>query len=345
MTVTDNDRAARELGIAWDRLISGESIRGAGIDLSLLSTLHLIEQSELRVPVSADLENAIWANVIAGTGQLWRPEIDQARLQPSASHARKGALASGLDLLTRYAGIITAGLIGGFIAGIGSRLFMRLAGFLTVGENRFRLTENEERVGEITLGGTMSLGLFGAGAGIVVILIYFAIRNRLPFEGWRRSSVFAVLLLLVFGYVIMDPSNPDYQLFGPTWLNVSTFSSLYLLMGFCCAQTYELSTGPGSRLRGAKTKLALQIPLFLISAAICAFGILVTLISLFVGAPGLIVVAAAGLAWLVNRYLLQGRVSSSWMPAAVRPWGVLVVPGILGFILTARGLAEILLKR
>ena len=177
------------------------------------------------------------------------------------------------------------------------------------------------------------------------ILIYLALRNRLPFDGWRRSATFAVLLLLVFGYVIMDPSNPDYQLFGPTWLNVSTFSSLYLLMGFCCAQTYELGRRYGPRLNAAARPLAVRIPLLVICGGICAFGGLVTLISLFVGAPGLIVVAVAGLAWLVDHYLVRGRVPSSWMPAVIRPWGVLVVPGIVGFVLTARGITEILLGR
>lgn len=346
MTASEDDRQARELGLAWDRLIAGDEQDAANVEPALVATIRLVESFDREPPMNAALQGAIWAIVISGTGDLWRPETVPAgmaaqpvRLQPAS------ALAAAVDWITRYAWIVAAGFIGGFVAGIGSRLFMRLAGFLTVDENRFRLTDNGERVGEITLGGTMSLGFLGAGAGVVTTLIYLALRNRLPFEGWRRSASFAVLLLLVFGYVIMDPSNPDYQLFGPTWLNVSTFSSLYLLMGFCCAQTYELGRRYGSRFETARRSLLVQIPLLLISAGICAFGGLVTLISLFVGAPGLIVVAAAGLAWLVERYLARGRISSSWLPAAVRPWGILVVPGILGFVLTARGITEILMQR
>jgi hypothetical protein len=345
MIGSENDRQALELGVVWDRLAEGGQAEGTGADPALVSTILLVDQIDRESPMSAELQDAIWAGVIAGTGEMWRPDAmitESARLAESPGAS---ATVVAFNQLTRWAGIIAAGFVGGFIAGIGSRLFMRLAGFLTVDANRFKLTENDEQVGEITLGGTLSLGFLGAGAGVVTILIYLALRNRLPFDGWRRSATFAVLLLVVFGYVIMDPSNPDYQLFGPTWLNVSTFSSLYLLMGFCCAQTYELGRHLGGRLGVARRSLALQVPLMLISAAICAFGALVTLISLFVGAPGLIVVAVAGLAWLVNRFLVQGRISFSWMPAAVRPWGVLVVPGILGFILTARGITEILTQR
>jgi hypothetical protein len=247
--------------------------------------------------------------------------------------------------MTRWAGVIAAGMIGGFVAGIGSRVFMRLAGFLTVDANRFKLTENEAQVGDITLDGTMSLGALGAGAGVITLLIYLALRNRLPFEGWQRSSAFGVLLLLVFGYVIMDPSNPDYQLFGPTWLNVSTFSSLYLLMGFCCAQAYELSQRYGPRLNLACRHAIIRVPLILASLILCIFGAFMLLGSLFVGAPGLLIVALAGLAWLIDRYLVQGRVTFTWMPVAVRQWGILVVPGIVGFVLTARGIAEILMQR
>ena len=346
MTTADNDSRALEFGLAWDRRIASEAGQGSSVEPELVTTIQLLEELDREPPMTAALQDAIWANVIAGTGELWRPDAATGTMaaQP-ARLQRASALADAVDWISRYAWIIAAGFIGGFVAGIGSRIFMRLAGYLTADANRFRLTENEERVGEITLGGTLSLGFLGAGAGVVTILIYLAIRNRLPFDGWRRSATFAVLLLLVFGYVIMDPSNPDYQLFGPTWLNVSTFSSLYLLMGFCCAQTYEVGRRYGSRLNAGGRPLAVRIPMLLMCAGICAFGGLVTLISLFVGAPGLIVVAVAGLTWLVNRYLVQGRVSSSWMPAAVRPWGVMIVPGILGFILTARGITEILLQR
>ena len=344
---TEYDREALELSTAWDRLVAGDGGDETAIDTSLRQTLQLLSNAEEPAAMSANMQATIWANVIAGTAELWRPGADIAR-----ASAAQTAVADDLwspsalsDRLSRYAWIVAAGFIGGFIAGVGSRLFMRVAGILTPDQNRSRLTENGEQVGEITLGGTLSLGLLGAGAGIVTILIYLAIRNRLPFEGWRRSSSFAVLLLLVFGYVIMDPSNLDYQLFGPTWLNVSTFSSLYLLMGFCCAQTYELGIGRGAMLARARRHVALQIPLVLISFAVCAFGALVSLVALFVGAPGLIVVGVAGIAWLVNRFLIQDRLASWRMPALIRPWGTLVVPGIVGFILTARGITEILLNR
>jgi hypothetical protein len=343
----DRNRQEQALSAAWDRMLSGRSADGADVDPGLVETLHQIVALEARAPISGELEGSIWTNVIAGTGELWRPGSDSLRAGETTIGAasKPGILAPIADRLTHFAWIIAAGFIGGFIAGVGSRLFMRLAGFLTPDQNRFRLTENEARVGEITLGGTISLGLLGAGAGVVTVLIYLAIRGRLPFDGWRRSSVFAILLLLVFGYVIMDPSNPDYQLFGPTWLNVSTFSSLYLLMGFCCGQTYELGNRYSTRIVSARQRLVIRIPLLLLSAMACLFGLFMVMIAMFVGAAGLIVLAVAGLAWLADRYLKLDRVLSYRMPDLIRPWGTLVVPGITGFILTARGITEILLNR
>jgi hypothetical protein len=339
MSRIENDHQAMELGRAWDRLIAGEQVDRAEVEPTLVSTILLVDQLGRTPPMRAQLEEAIWSNVIAGTGELWRPETS-----PANEQLRSGFL-DQLAPIMRLAGIIATGMIGGFIAGIGSRIFMRFSGLLTIDRNRFRLTENEARVGEITFGGTMFLGLVGAALGVVALLIYLALRNRLPFDGWRRSGAYAVLLLLVFGYVVMDPSNPDYQLFGPTWLNVSMYSSLYLLMGFCCAQAYELSRGIGTRLDIANRQVAVRAALAVISIPLCAFGILVTFSALFIGASGLIVVALAAIAWLVDRYLVQGRFSFTWMPVAVRQWGLLVVPGIVGFVLTARGITEILVNR
>jgi hypothetical protein len=339
MSNSENDRLAHELGMAWDDLVSGETVTGLKQESALLSTVLLIEQMDRNPGMSIELQEATWAKVIAGTVKTLSPATN-----PPPAPVRHPVLEQCAPLL-RWAQIVVTGMIGGFIAGIGSRIFMRLSGFLTVDQNRFRLTEKEARVGEITVRGTMVLGVIGAGAGVLSLLLYLFIRDRLPFEGWRKSSAYAVLLLVVFGYVVMDPSNPDYHLFGPAWLNISTFSSLYLLMGFCTAQVYELSRGLNRRFNLASRPPAIQFTLLLISVPVSVLGFLITLTALFLGTTGLIVVAIGGLAWILDRLMRQGHVSLNWMPGAVRPWGVLVVPGILGFILTARGIAEILVNR
>jgi hypothetical protein len=71
----------------------------------------------------------------------------------------------------------------------------------------------------------------GAFAGLVGGLLYIAIRRWLPIRPALRAISFGVLLLFVFGFVVMDENNPDYQQFGPVWLNVGTFSLSYLIFG------------------------------------------------------------------------------------------------------------------
>ena len=340
---TQHDRQAQELSAAWDRLIAGQP--GSEIDPALADTLLLLSEANDAIHVDAGLQDSIWANVVSGTSELWKPGIETRHRSENHNPVTTSSWTVIENKLTRFAWIVAAGFIGGFIAGIGSRLTMRLAGFLTPDYNRMLPTENDARVGEITLDGTMSLGLLGAAAGIVTVLIYLGIRNRLPFDGWRRSGVYAVLLLLVFGYVVMDPSNPDYELFGPTWLNVSTFSSLYLLLGFSCSQVYELGSRWAPRLRAVRRRRELNVPFVTACAAICAVGVMIGMTVVFIGAAGLIVVAVGGLAWLADRYVVRGRIPSYRVPAVLRPWGMLVVPGIIGFILTARGITEILLNR
>lgn len=339
MSSIDPTIHARQLSDAWDRLLKGDSVPG---DLPELELIDQLSRSEAEGDLPAELQSRIWNDVMRETARQLSPTIGTTPIARTSSESRPNILVSRL---TALAWIVVAGMAGGFIAGIGSRLFMRLAGFLTVDQNRSLLTENDAAVGEITLDGTLSLGFMGAGAGIFALLVYVAIRDRLPFDGWRRSASFSVLLLLVFGYVIMDPSNPDYQTFGPTWLNVSTFSSLYLIMGFATAEIYELGRRRSDWFAGLRNHRIIRFPIFAVSGFLCLIALFLAPIILIVGATGLIVVAVAGVAWLASRYLSLDRFLAYRVPAFVRPWGMLVVPGIVGFILTARGVTEILLNR
>ena len=238
MNGNDLDHKAAELSVAWDTLLAGNPVDRVGVEPELIQTVRQITAAESGVSINADLENLIWTNVIAGTSELWRPEF----AAPSAPQAEAGAVSRGNVIscwIMRLAWMVAAGFAGGIRGGCRSRLAMRVAGFLTVDRNRFMLTDNGNRVGKITLDGTLFLGVLTGALGIVTILIYVLLRNRLPFSGWRRSLGYGVMLLAVFGYVLMDPANEDYHLFGPAWLNVATFSSLYIFLGLFTSQIYE----------------------------------------------------------------------------------------------------------
>jgi hypothetical protein len=340
----DPEIQAQNLSAAWDQIVSAETGSITGIDRDLETTLRQIIALDKSSRLNLQAQDQVWQRVIAGTSELWRPagvasgHVDAPAMPDRTTSARYASY------LLRFAWIVVAGFTGGFLAGIGSRLAMRAAGFLTDDRNRFVLTENGNQVGKFTLGGTIFLGAVAGALGIVTILIYAGLRSRLPFEGWRRSAGFAVLLLLVFGYVLMDPSNEDYHLFGPAWLNVSTFSMLYLLMGFFSSQVYEWGVRRQISEHALRMRLSLRIPVFGMAAVMAGFGVLIAVSAMIVGAPGLIVAGLGLIAWLANRFALGDRLAAMRAPAFVQSWGLMVVPGIIGVILTARGVVEILLN-
>jgi hypothetical protein len=337
----DLDRQARQLSDAWDQLLAGETVADGTGQPELVGTLRDILAINQRDVIDQQVQGEIWANVIAGTAELWRP--NGADVAPPAAARNTSRLAL---YLMRFAWVVAAGFAGGFVAGIASRLAMRVAAILTIDRNRFLLTENGNQVGEITAGGTVFLGLVAAAAGIATVFLYLLLRSRLPFTGWRRSAVFSVLLLLVFGFVLMDPSNPDYHRFGPAWLNVSMFSSLYLFMGFFTSWFYELVRAHRLPERALSARSAVRIPLQVTSAIIGVFGLFVSGGVAILGIHSALIVIALGLlAWLGNRYIVEtGHLRRLSLPAVVQPLGLLVVPGLAGLVLTARNITEILLN-
>ncbi len=124
-----------------------------------------------------------------------------------------------------------SGLTGGLVAGIGSRLAMRLAGALTSASNRRIETEAGFTVGEITPDGTVFLILFSAYLGIFGGLAYVSVKPWIPSTGRTRGLWFGSLLLVLFGPLVIEGANFDFNLFGPPLLNLVTFSCLFLLFG------------------------------------------------------------------------------------------------------------------
>lgn len=131
------------------------------------------------------------------------------------------------------AGCLAAGLaVGVVIAGLGSRLVMRLLAVADP-DARGSFTENGNQVGDITLGGTLGLVTFvGIPIGFLAGLIVFAVRRWLPAgQPWRGLAFSAVLLALLGGTVI-DPDNIDFRLLEPAGLAIALFGLLFFAAGF-----------------------------------------------------------------------------------------------------------------
>ncbi|HQY31201.1 MAG TPA: hypothetical protein PK691_07940, partial [Thermomicrobiales bacterium] len=79
--------------------------------------------------------------------------------------------------------------------------------------------------------------------------------------------------------------------------------------------------------------------------AITISGSFIALFAIFLGWQSLIIPMLALLTWAATRIGWPRSFSTFSLPVVVRQWGIWVVPGLVGFILTARGVTEILLNR
>ena len=127
--------------------------------------------------------------------------------------------------------VVGAGIAGGLVGGLGSRLVMRLAA-LAAPEVRGTLTENGNVVGDITLEGTIALVIFAGlsstvfGSGAFVVA-----RPWLPRRTLSRGLLFGVFLLALTGPAVVDAANADFVVLGDRVLNVAMFSALFIAFG------------------------------------------------------------------------------------------------------------------
>jgi hypothetical protein len=156
------------------------------------------------------------------------------------------------QLLREIAAGTLAGIVVGIIVGgLGSRLVMRLSAIAAGSAVQGVTTANGNRVGEITVGGTIGLiiagGVFG---GIFGGLLYASLRPWLePFARWR-GLVFGFGLLGLAGSLVLDAANSDFIILRPPLLNVAMFAALFVIFGIALAPVFDrtlraLAEGPG----------------------------------------------------------------------------------------------------
>lgn len=176
---------------------------------------------------------------------------------------------AGQGIVVRYLrGVViavTAGFwTGALVTGPAMRLIMRLLAVTAGPEAQGKITEAEQAVGTISVGGTIGLYLFG---GILPALAsgaaYIVFRRLLPAGRWAGPA-FGALHLAVLA-TRLDPlraDNPDFDLVGPGWLSALTFGLASIAHGMAVvalANRYSQAFPPEGADR--RTKMRVVAPL------------------------------------------------------------------------------------
>ena len=254
-----------------------------------------------------------------------------------------------------------AGFVAGMIAGgVGSRIAMRVSGIAAGSAKQGFLTEGQNAVGEITLGGTIILVVFSGFIGVTGGLIYLATRRWVADAGRWSGLAFGVLLLAVLGSAIIVGDNFDFYVLGPRALNIAMFASLFILFGLLVAPLFTRvgRTLPPPPLRKRFGMLMLPSDyslrgLIRLAAQTLGLGITVptailivpSLDSLVFGLlPAYLLLVVPPAAWLIAR--VSGgfeRLSDlrAHLRAIVAALAVLALPLVIGLVLNVQAVAEI----
>jgi hypothetical protein len=134
-------------------------------------------------------------------------------------------------------GYLTGLVIGVMFVGPAGRLAMRLLAATSPDAAQGRITEADEVVGRITVGGTIGFVLFvGLAVGLAIALMYVFVAGAFP-RGLLGGSIYGATLLVLFSWWL-DPlrsGNPDFGIIRPGWLAVVAFALMAVLSGAVAA--------------------------------------------------------------------------------------------------------------
>ena len=203
---------------------------------------------------------------------------------------------------------LIGGVVGGLLAaGAGGRLAMRLLAATSGDRAQGQITEADEVIGEITVGGTIGFILFGGlFAGLVCAVIYLLLRKWLP-NGSVGGLVLGGLLLVTLGSRVepLRSNNPDFDLVGPGWLAVSVFAALVLLHALVSVAVMARVSRSLPLFAARKSVVLAYLPLLLLVPTVFVGGVVV--VTMLAGAA-ISTQPAVRRAWSDARLMLGGRI-------------------------------------
>ena len=340
-----------EIGRFWDAVVDGEPSEPGRLDPELAETVRGVHGIQDVPGPDPRLVAQIWADALRQAGMPVPADGEVPAVAPNArqrANARpiRTRTARETILVTLATGAV-AGLLAGAVAlGLGLRLAMRIAGFLTEPARRGALTEAGNRVGEITVGGTISLLVVGAVLGSLGGIVYMIVRPWLPWAGWRRGLLFGVMLFAVGGQELFEHGqNPDYRRFGIAGLNVCLFGLLPILFGSIVGPLADRME-PRMAARFAAGPTVLRPRLRAVGPVVAAtFGMLVILFGVLAAPPlgivPLLALVRALLARAAGRFDAPADLLRRPLLAAPA-YALIVVPCVIGLVLTLQSIGRIL---
>ena len=215
--------------------------------------------------------------------------------------------------------VMIGGVVGGLLAaGAGGRLAMRLLAATSGDHVQGRITEADEIVGEITVGGTIGFIVFGGlFAGLVCSVFYLLLRKWLP-RGLVGALVLGALVLVTLGSRVepLRSNNPDFDLVTPSWLAVSIFAALAFLHAIVVVAVMARISQSLPLLSARRSVVFAYLPLLILLPTVTFGGVVVAI--LMIGAA-LSTLPAVRNVWRDARVLLAGRIVISAAACASLP--------------------------
>jgi hypothetical protein len=126
---------------------------------------------------------------------------------------------------------LSAALVGLVVGGVGGRIVMRVAALLNAQAVGIS-TENGNRIGDITVGGTFALLVIaGIFASLFATGFWVTVRPWLPAQRPRRAAAAAVLAVALSGFGLVDSHNPDFFVLGSDLLIAAMLLAIPALFG------------------------------------------------------------------------------------------------------------------